>query len=80
VLLLKRFHNIIFVTLNIARGRACLAEVSEELATDDEFKDEIEGDVVLEGGEEVYHKGMLQGADRVLQSRMLVITCCARAP
>ncbi len=80
MLSLKRFHNIIFVTLHIARGRACLAEVSEELAADDEFKDEIEGNVVLKCGEEVDHKGVLQGDGRVLQSRMSVIICCARAP
>ncbi len=58
--------------MHIARGRACLAEVSEELAADDEFKDEIEGDVVLKGGEEVDDKGVLQGAGRGLLNRMSV--------
>ena len=58
--------------MHIARGRACLAEVSEELAADNEFKDEIEGDVVLKGGEEVDDKGVLQGAGRGLLNRMSV--------
>ena len=58
--------------MHIARGRACLAEVSEELAADDEFKDEIEGDVVLKGGEEVDDKRVLQGAGRGLLNRMSV--------
>ncbi len=34
--------------------------MSEEFAADDEFEDEIEGDLVLKSGEEVDHKGVLQ--------------------